>query len=150
MKSIFDADAYNEISERLGSLSPESQAVWGQMNVTQMIKHCQKPIEFTLGKTTLKKPNFLMGLLLKRVSSKLYNDEPWKKGLPTAKEYTIVETDTFESEKETLKSLINEFYQRKDSDAKFPVHPYFGKFTKDQYGQMTYKHLDHHFTQFGV
>ena len=29
-------------------------------------------------------------------------------------------------------------------------HPYFGKFSADQWGKSAYKHLDHHLTQFGV
>ncbi|GLB48814.1 DUF1569 domain-containing protein [Neptunitalea lumnitzerae] len=148
MKSIFENETYSEIKERLDKISPDQKAIWGKMNVTQMLAHCQKPIELTLGKTTLKKPNFLMGLLLKSMNSSLYNDKPWKKGLPTAKEFTMTNTDEFLVEKEKLKTLIEEIHSRKDSNESFPVHPYFGKFTKEQYGMMTYKHLDHHFTQF--
>ncbi|MGB5666410.1 MAG: DUF1569 domain-containing protein, partial [Maribacter sp.] len=30
------------------------------------------------------------------------------------------------------------------------LHPLFGEFTVEQWGQMEFKHLDHHLKQFGV
>ena len=45
--------------------------------------------------------------------------------------------------------LIESFYNLKDRNEWNP-HPMFGKFTKQQWGQMQYKHLDHHLRQFGV
>ncbi|SFU31532.1 Protein of unknown function [Pustulibacterium marinum] len=150
MKSIFENESYQEILDRLEKLTPESVAQWGKMNVSQMIVHCQKPLELALGKIQLKKPNFLMGFMLKQMSSSLYNDKPWKQGLPTAKEFVIVDVKDFLSEKEKLVSLIKQMHERKDSSETFPVHPYFGKFTHEQWGKASYKHLDHHLTQFGV
>ncbi len=44
---------------------------------------------------------------------------------------------------------MNDFHLKKDQ-SEWPLHPVFGKFTKEQYGKMNYKHLDHHLTQFGV
>lgn len=150
MKSIFEPETYAILQDRLNNLSATATPNWGKMNVNQMLVHCQKPIELALENITLKKPNFFMGLMLKSVSSSLYNDKPWKQGLPTAEEFKIKDTDTFEAEKKKLQSLITAMHDRKGGEKSFPVHPYFGKFTHEQWGKASYKHLDHHFTQFGV
>ena len=35
-------------------------------------------------------------------------------------------------------------------EKKWNPHPIFGAFTHQQWGQLQYKHLDHHLRQFGV
>jgi hypothetical protein len=37
-----------------------------------------------------------------------------------------------------------------DASVKRPPHPLFGPLTTTQWGQLTWKHLDHHLRQFGV
>lgn len=150
MKSIFNTEAYNEILSRLDTLSEESQAKWGKMNVTQMLSHCKQPISLALGEATIKKPNALKRMLFKLISPSLYNDKPWKQGLPTAKEYVIVDTEAFEAEKQALKQNIDKIHKAEDYFKPSKVHPYFGRFTAEQWGKSAYKHLDHHFRQFGV
>ena len=114
MKSIFETEAKAELLNRLENLEAESSAKWGKMNVNQMLVHCQKPIELALGESTIKKPNFLMGMMMKLVAPSLYNDKPWKEGLPTAKEFIIVNTEAFSSEKDKLKSKIETMSTSKD------------------------------------
>ncbi len=150
MKSIFETEAKAELLNRLENLDAESSAKWGKMNVNQMLVHCQKPIELALGESTIKKPNFLMGMMMKLVAPSLYNDKPWKEGLPTAKEFIIVNTEAFSTEKDKLKSKIETMSTSKDYFEPKKKHPVFGTFTADQWGKSAYKHLDHHFRQFGV
>ena len=150
MKSIFETEAKAELLNRLENLEAESSAKWGKMNVNQMLVHCQKPIELALGESTIKKPNFLMGMMMKLVAPSLYNDKPWKEGLPTAKEFIIVNSDGFNTEKDKLKSKIETMSTSKNYFEPKKKHPYFGTFTADQWGKSAYKHLDHHFRQFGV
>ncbi|PVW13339.1 DUF1569 domain-containing protein [Marixanthomonas spongiae] len=149
MKSLFQPEAYKEIQVRIAALSPDTQPKWGSMSVSQMLHHCQKPLEVVLGKTTVEKPNFFMELLMKWFKGMMYNDKPWKHGLPTAKEFIVTEPKEFEEEKTQLKALLEAFNQI-DENENLPPHPIFGKFTNEQWGKMQYKHLDHHFRQFGV
>ncbi|PZD76994.1 DUF1569 domain-containing protein [Mesonia sp. K7] len=147
MKSLFDTSAYHEIQERLEQIQPNNPKKWGEMNISQMLHHCQKPLGIALEKETIQKPNFLMRMMFKLVKPQLYNDKPWKEGLPTAPEFKIVSDKVFGTEKSKLQGLITEFHQQKDKE-NWQEHPVFGKFTKQQWGQMQYKHLDHHFRQF--
>lgn len=148
MKSIFETQNIKEITSRLLAITPETPPVWGKMSAAQMMRHCQKPLELPLGLTTVKKPPLLMKLLVVFFKSSLYNDKPWKKNLPTAKEFIITDTADFKKEREVLLERINAF-ANKGVTHSWPVHPVFGSFTGQQWGQMQYKHLDHHCKQFG-
>lgn len=150
MQSIFNTETKTEIINRLENLNINSEAKWGKMNVAQMLTHCQKPIELALGESTVKKPNFLMKLFLKSFAPTIYNDKPWKEGYPTAKEYVVSSDKDFETEKQKLKAKIEQISNAKSYFEPSKVHPLFGNFTAQQWGQSAYKHLDHHFRQFGV
>lgn len=149
MKSLFSEEAYTEIKNRIDQLSPEKKALWGKMNAPQMLAHCKGPLDISLGNLTPERPNLLVRALLSLLKPQLYNDKPWKHGLQTAKEFIITDDRDFDSEKKQLTTLIDEFHSKKTLE-RFPPHPIFGKFTPQQWGQMQYKHLDHHLKQFGV
>tara|TARA_R110000850_G_scaffold16697_6_gene51852 strand:+ start:43779 stop:44228 length:450 start_codon:yes stop_codon:yes gene_type:complete len=149
MKSLFNEEAYAEITSRLDTLSPQSQAQWGKMDVAQMLAHCREPLKVPLGKITLAPPNPVMKFLFSFFKKSLYDDKPWKHGLPTSKEFKITDPCDFQKEKEGLKALINEFYAER-TRTQWPPHPFCGHFTTEQWGKMQYKHLDHHFRQFGA
>ncbi len=149
MKSLFDKNSYDEIVERMNKLDPASQRKWGKMEVSQMLAHCKAAFSVPLSEK--KMPRMLLGLMVGwMIKSKLYNDSPWKQNLPTAPNFKISDVRNFESEKQELSDLISRFYSLgPDKVGNFP-HPMFGTFTKEQWGQAMYKHLDHHLTQFGV
>ena len=149
MKSLFDKENFDEINRRLNTLTPSSPRQWGKMDVAQMLAHCKVAFRVPLSEHPMKRS--MLGLLVGwMIKQKLYNDDPWKKNLPTAPEFRITDQKDFEKERTELAMLINTFYQRvKGNVGKYP-HPMFGSFTQDQWGQAMYKHLDHHFRQFGV
>lgn len=53
MKSIFDKTTRDELATRINSLSENSAAQWGKMNVSQMMQHCTKWDEMALGKKNI-------------------------------------------------------------------------------------------------
>ena len=147
MHSIFNTDSYHEILERIEKLDGNTSPKWGKMSVGQMAWHCQGPLNIVLEKNDYgMKPSLLAKLFFKK---SLYNDKPWKKGLPTAKFLKTQEDKDFAKEKASLLSLIQELYSHREKQ-EWKAHPAFGYFTREQWGQMQYKHLDHHLRQFGV
>ncbi len=147
MKSLFEEPALQEIENRINKLSNESSSLWGKMNVAQMFNHCQFPLKIALKKEHPKlKPNVLAKLFFKK---SLYNNKPWRKNLPTHSKLKVVEQKEFDKEKQELLKLVAEFSNQRDKKEWDP-HPMFGKFTNEQWGQMQYKHLDHHLQQFNV
>jgi hypothetical protein len=119
------------------------------MNIAQMLAHCKEA--FTVPLSEKKLPRMFIGLLIGwAFKKKLYNDDPWKKNLPTAPNFIIKDERDFEKEKQRLLELVNQFYN--DGPAKVGLHPHpmFGTFSTKQWGQAMYKHMDHHLRQFGA
>ncbi len=146
MKSLFETESFTEIKNRLDTLTPANERKWGKMDISQMLNHCQHPLNVSLRKGNIKKQFFPLAFLFKK---SLYNDKPWRQNLPTAKSFKITEIKDFYPEKATLVKLIDEFHEKKN-ESQWEPHPLFGRFTPQQWGQMQYKHLDHHLKQFGV
>lgn len=147
VKNLFDPVAKQEIIDRINKLTPQTKQIWGKMNVAQMLAHVQKPIEIAYG-THEPKGSFLLRLIGPLLKSKLWDKKPYKHSLPTDPTFVMtgLEKD-FEKEKIILIELINRFSKE---NLKRDRHPIFGKLTKDNWSQATWKHLDHHLSQFGV
>mgnify|MGYP003124339067 CR=1 FL=1 len=150
MKSLFNTEAHEEIIARIHQLSESSERQWGKMKVGQMLHHCQFPLKISLKRHKSDgNANFMLKLAGKFFKKSLYDDKPWRQGLPTAKGLKVVEDKDFAKEKDILLGLVNDFHNEKDKKEWDP-HPVFGSFTPEQWGQMQYKHLDHHLRQFNV
>mgnify|MGYP003640013659 CR=1 FL=1 len=147
MKSLFETETITEIRNRINKLSEDSERQWGKMTVGQCMHHCQGPLNIMLEKKDYGlRPNFIAKLFFKKM---LYNDTPYRKNLPTARFLKESEPRDLDSEKSQLLALIDEVESKKEQE-EWNEHPGFGYFTKQQWGQMQYKHLDHHMRQFGV
>ncbi|MEP7231890.1 MAG: DUF1569 domain-containing protein [Ginsengibacter sp.] len=146
VKNLFDPAVKQNIVDRFNKLTPETKGLWGKMNVEQMLAHLQLPISLAYGKHKLK-GSFVLKLIGPFFKSVLYNDKPYKHGLPTDKTYIVTDSKNFEQEKNNLIELILQFKEENISDDK---HEVFGRLTKEQWSKATWKHLDHHLQQFGV
>jgi hypothetical protein len=147
MKSLFETVARNEILDRLSKLEEGMTPNWGKMSVGQMAWHCQVPLKAGVeNKPPKKKPNPLIAMLFKK---SMYNDKPWRKNLPTSPVAKAQDPKELGAELPELRKLVEEFHALRDRKQWNP-HPIFGVLTPEQWGQMQYKHLDHHLTQFGV
>jgi hypothetical protein len=149
MQNLFDADTYDGTIYRLNQLTPDSTGLWGKMKVSQMLAHCKAAFKVPLAERKLSRAfiGILIGWAFK---SKLYNESPWLKNLPTAPDFKITDERIFDKEKKELRELIDRFHTIEPEKVSRQTHPMFGKLTAEQWGQAMYKHLDHHFRQFGV
>lgn len=145
VKNLYDSEVKKEIIDRINRLTPDSPRQWGKMNAAQMLAHCQMPLGVATGSHKLKS-NFLLSLIGSMVKSKLYDDKPFKRGLPTDRSFIMKDEKDFEKEKKALIDMINAFTENNMSGEK---HPFFGRLTNEQWSKGTWKHLDHHLRQFG-
>lgn len=148
-KSLFEANAIADLEQRLDNLTPTSAPQWGKMNVTQMLNHCSSQMEVILGDKPMNS-NFVFRILGKYIIKKnILEGKPTKKNSPTAKELLPTDAKDFETEKAKIKSLM---LRMKANEASFEGknHPFFGKMTSDEYGKITWNHIDYHFDQFGI
>jgi hypothetical protein len=148
VKSLFNANTEQEIIQRIQTLSIDSKALWGKMNISQMLEHVILCEDMYLGTNQVKRVfigRILGGTLFKMV---LKNDKPFTKGSPTAQELTPVgDAADVESQKSVWISKIQE--NRIHPIDQF-IHPFFGSMNKEQIGYLNFKHIDHHLRQFGA
>lgn len=147
IKNLFDPAVKADIVARIETLTPGSERRWGKMDVAQMLAHLQMPMGVAIGTHTLK-ANPLLKLIMPLFKKALYDEKPWKPGLPTDK--TFIKTGQafdFETEKRKLLEMIAGFTEENMRNDK---HPLFGRLTKEQWSRATWKHLDHHLKQFGA
>jgi hypothetical protein len=149
MKTIFDGDVRQGLTERLDKLAPENKPLWGKMSPAQMVKHCRLWEEMIHGNKLLKRP--LIGRLIgPMILKKVLQTPEFRKNSPTIPEMRVTDTGIdLNEERGKLTALVNSYPQYNWPDNSF-VHPFFGKMTREQIGKMAYLHLDHHLKQFDL
>jgi hypothetical protein len=145
MKSIFDQAQREELIKRINTLDEHSIAQWGKMNVYQMLKHCTLWEEMLLGKKQYRQ-SFLGRLFGKIALKNMLKDEPMKPNLPTVPSFKVSGNGDVAVAKAEWIALISQHAENKSLGF---IHPFFGKLTTEQAGQMAFKHIDHHLRQFG-
>ena len=148
MKSLFNPNDNKEILGRIDLLTADTKAEWGKMDVAKMVTHTQVPLKVAFEEVKLKRG--LIGILFGRMALKqLSDDKPFKRNLPTDKNFIVTNDPDFEKEKNNLAALVQRFGKSENSLTK-EAHPFFGKMTVKEWDNLMWKHLDHHLRQFGV
>jgi hypothetical protein len=150
MKDIFDPKVVTEFVNRIEKLSPESQAQWGKMNVSQMLAHCAILLETTLGEYNTKPANFAIRLMGRFFKPFVTSEKPFNKNTPTNPEFVVADPREFKKEKERFISNIKRLSQAGEAIVNNRVHPFFGKMNAQEWNTLTSKHIEHHLQQFGV
>lgn len=149
MKTIFNAEAKKEILVRIEKLSPESQRLWGKMNVSQMLAHCANGMLMATGK--IKPPREFIGKLFGWMfKSSYYSERNFPKNIQTIKGGAVVDDKDFVFEKNRLIQGVEDMYNGGEDGCTKHPHAILGNFTPEEWGKGMYKHLDHHLRQFGV
>ena len=145
--TMFDPTARQALQERLGRLTPETQARWGKFSAPQMVCHLIEGMRMTYGDLVI--PQKKMIVRFPVIKQFFIYVLPMPKGLPTATQLLARAPSVWHGEVETLRSLIDRFatVQR---DSIWPPHPAFGVLSGRAWGALAWKHIDHHFRQFAI
>lgn len=150
IKNIFDLSVTNEIINRINTLTPSSQPLWGKMSVGQMLAHCNVTYELVFDNIH-KKPGafkkFILKLLVKNI---VVNETPYKQNNPTAPEFLVTQQKDFDREKSRLIAYLQRVQQLGGAHFQNKASHSFGPLTTSEWNNMFYKHIDHHLRQFGV
>ena len=92
MISIFNNNYYTELKIRIKNLEPKSHALWGKMNINQMICHVSDQIRMATGEI---KTEYIGNVFLRLIAKRLT-----LLGMPIPK--GKVKTGTFNIEHSTL------------------------------------------------
>ena len=102
IKSVFNAADVAELKTRINKLTPQTAALWGKMNVSQMLAHTN--VSYEMAYTDKHpRPNAFMRFILKAlVKNVVVGPKPYKRNTPTAKAFIIADERDFETEKARL------------------------------------------------
>ncbi|MBI1184352.1 DUF1569 domain-containing protein [bacterium] len=150
MNNIFDIECTAKLIERVNSLNPESKALWGSMNVAQMLAHVNVSYDMVFTDKYPKAKGLKKMLLKAFVKPAVVGSKPYKRNSPTSPDFKIVDERVFEKEKEKLIAYLKKTQHegKRFFDGKESVS--FGKLSADEWNNLFYKHIDHHLSQFGV
>lgn len=132
---------------RIDRLTPDQKALFGQMNVNQMICHCSDLFRIAFGEKRAEEygkvnPNELIAMV------RSGKTPPAPKGFDQVKGEGTKPIN-FEQDKLTLKKYITSFSEL-PGDFIFAEHPYLGNINRERWESLVNYHLNHHLEQFGV
>jgi hypothetical protein len=136
------------LSKRLENLKPDTPAMWGSFNAPRMLAHVVDALRMAMGDLAVaqRKTPFRFT----PVKQLIIYGPPFPQGAPTAPELlTRNAADNWDGECNDLRQMMDAFAAR-PANAGFPRHPAFGKLSRRAWGALGYKHIDHHFRQFGI
>ena len=148
MWNLFDPSDRKSILDRISRLSPSAARKWGKMSPAQAMAHLSIAMEGAGGEG--KQEQALLGKIVKPlILWKVMDEAPFAHNAPTDPTFVVRDDKDFEKESARLVAAIGRFCDGGPQRAVRSVHPFFGRLTGDQWGRLTFKHLDHHLRQFG-
>lgn len=150
MKNIFNSADATQMIERINQLKSDTQPLWGTMNASKMLAHCNVSFEMVY-ENIHQKPNFFVKFLLKTfIKNSVVNEKPYPKNGNTAPAMVIKEDKNFEAEKKRLVDYVSKTQALGESHFDGKESFSFGALNKTEWNNLFVKHLDHHLQQFGV
>lgn len=150
LPNIFTNQVSEEVIRRINTLNKDSEALWGIMNVAQMLAHCNVTYEMAF-ENIHPKPNLFLRFVLRFFVKKyVVTEMPYAKSTKTAPAFIITTEKDFDSEKTRLINYINKAQQLGEYYFEGKESVSFGGLNKTEWNNMFYKHLDHHLKQFGA
>ena len=149
MKSIFVLADRESLVQRIQALEPDRARQWGKMSPAQMLCHCSRALETATGDRPMKQ-KFIGKILMPFFRSSILGEKPFSKNSPTDPTFVVSDQRELAAERERLMGLIDRFAGNGAAYAGTQTHAFFGKMTGDEWGELMYKHIDHHLRQFGA
>jgi hypothetical protein len=148
MRNLFEAEARTEVLTRLQKVNGQSQRQWGEMSVDQMLWHMNSAMSFAMGEYPISyKANWFVKTFFKGY---VLGNSPFPKGgAKTITEFKATGKYDIETEKKKLKDYVEQ-YSKLGDKKDWPQSPLLGKLSGADWARLNYKHIDHHFKQFGA
>lgn len=148
--NAYDLKSVHTTLERLNQLTENTQPLWGKMTAAQMLAHLNVSYDLAKGDRVEKIGSVGKFFLKLFVKPMVLGAKPYPKNSRTAPYFLVTEKRDFLEEKYKLIQNIEwtqqqgvAFFEGKDSNS-------FGKLSAEEWSILFQKHLDHHFSQFGI
>lgn len=150
MKTFFPEKTAQKFLLRLNKLSGNSPPLWGKMSCGQMLAHCCEVTKESLGEKEIIMVDLDENTRKQMLFEITRDDTPMGKGINADKGSVIIGERDFEIEKMNFIATIEKLRTGGEIEFEGRLHPFFGQMTAHEWFILTYKHLDHHFRQFGI
>lgn len=157
MHSLLRPDSRDALRRRLARLEPTTPARWGRFTAPRMLAHAIQSLRMMTGELAV--PTEQVPWLVRHAPLRqlLIYVLPFPKGLPTsaalltrpAAEPASLSPAAWQAERQELGRVLDAIGARPPGTA-WPAHPAFGPMSGRDWGALQYRHLDHHFRQFGL
>lgn len=150
LPSIFDPKTTQTTIERLENISAQSKPQWGKMNAAQMLAHLNVAYDLAYDRKQASHSAFNKFILKLFVKKIVTNEKPYPKNSRTGPEFIIADERDFEREKNIFIQNIKDTESKGASYFEGKKSQGFGTLTATEWNNQMYKHIDHHFQQFGI
>lgn len=150
VRTLADLNCRAAFRERLARLTPQAQPLWGRMTAHQMVCHLNDSFRAVTGELKVSPAITILSSTVVRWVA-LHTPLPWPKGVTTRPEIDQVAgggtaPEEWHADTGKLRGWIENFFD----SPRFWIHPIFGPLSRREWGIWGYRHVDHHFRQFGV
>lgn len=148
--NTFSLETHTKNLERLANLNPNTQPLWGKMNAAQALAHINVAYTFGLDEN-IPKVGGLKGFFFRTFIKKVVvSEKPYGKNGMTSPAFLIADQRDFEVEKTKLIQNLEQIHTKGEKYFDGKENPSFGKLTAKEWSNLFQKHLEHHFSQFGL
>lgn len=148
--NIFDPQTTASVLTRLENLKYDTVPQWGKMNASQVLAHLNVSYDLAYGRKE-SKSNFLMKFIVKTfIKPIVVGEKAYGRNSGTAPVFIISDNRDFEAEKAKLIENIKTTEKNGAQYFEGKLNASFGVMSAKEWNNMFYKHIDHHFTQFGI
>lgn len=146
MPTLKDAQTRTEMVQRLRRVQPDTQPLWGTLTAPRMLCHIADQMRVGLGQIPSRDRGtlFLHTLVKWVVLYTPFQPPPGK--VRTSREMLTSVPASWTGDMAACEMLIDEV----GAGRARAVHPAFGPMNGSEWALIAWKHLDHHFRQFGV
>jgi len=150
IRNLFDQKETQKTIDRIHKLAPETQHLWGKMDVAQMMAHCNVTYELVYTDKHKKPKGFQKFMIKLFAKNVVVGPKPYKKNSRTAPMFLIADERDFEKEKTRLLNHLQKTQQLGAAHFEGKESHAFGPLSEKEWNTLFSKHLDHHLQQFGV
>lgn len=146
--TVLNNDSNANVLSRIEKLHPDTQPLWGNMSVNDMLFHCSAIHEEVMKGTANNNKASLKQKVIRTIVLRGLRQLP--KGVQTKPRYIRPKEDTttFLANKNRLLLSISHIVNHAGDI--YGSHPFFGPLNTTKWRRFLYMHLDHHLRQFGV
>jgi uncharacterized protein DUF1569 len=136
----------SRLIERLRRVRPDAAPAWGTLTAPRMLCHLADGLRVALGELPARPVHTFASRTLLKFLVVNTGFSPPRGKVQTAPEMLTSVPATWEADLSACTVLA----ERVGAGSARAVHPMFGPLSPDEWGRVSWKHMNHHLQQFGV